>query len=126
MNRVKIAPFELFKGEHDDYYKGQRIIHLYDDQITFYLFDYYNCYPENPNHEDAEIIDLWKSLSSLRLSNDFIKTYKGSFGIPLKYAIIKSEKRKYLLLIGDEEVQPTIYRSCIEEIWIVESLKEKN
>ena len=122
MYKFDIAPFEIFKGEHDDYYTGQRIIKLSDDEIEFNVFQYYNCYPENPKVEDLDLINEWKNKTTLKLSEDFIKTYQGSFLTSLKYALVQSSKRIYLLLIGDKETQPMIYISCIEEIWVIEEL----
>ena len=77
------------------------------------VFQYYNCYPENPKVEDLDLINEWKNKTTLKLSEDFIKTYQGSFLTSLKYALVQSSKRIYLLLIGDKETQPMIYISCI-------------
>lgn len=118
MTKLEIPPTEIFKGNHDSFYKSSHKISIGDDSaIEVNYTDYNQNSLLNPHQNDQIVITEWKKNTKIQFQNKDIPFYKGKFNVPLQYCIIKHKHESFLLIIGSEELQPMLYRICVEEIW---------
>ncbi len=121
IEQIKFSPEIIFKGVDNDYYHYPHKVNINEEELLSFSFtDYYFNSLVNPKPDDLEVINLWKSKSRIKLSQEIIPSYKGGFNVPLHYCICNSETKQYLVVLGGEETQPTIYRLCVEEIWTID------
>lgn len=118
MQNKLIQPTEIFRGAQEDFYKTAHFLQIDErNKIQINYTEFYQNSLFNPKTDDINIIEQWKKETTVKFQNNSIPTYVGKFGIPLQYQIIKLENYSILILLGAEEIQPFIYRLCIEEIW---------
>ncbi len=88
MRKLNILPLEIFNGDENNYYNEKHLLKI-NDRVIFLIQneDYYFNHLENPSNEDSEIIKDWAKNTAIQSSKEFIRTYKGSFNVPLKYCI---------------------------------------